>query len=570
MAFKLSDKSTKKLFRNSDFWFAIILISAFIIRLYYLILTKGQAMWWDEAEYMSAAKYWGMGVPYELNEQRPPLFQLLGAGLIKLGFGEIALKFILVLLPSVALVAATYYLGKELFNSKIALIGALGAAFVWSLLFWSVRFQPDFFSVTFQLIAFLFFWKFIKSGSKKHAVYTGLFCAAGFYFKISALLVPLCIGLFLLYKEGWKAVKAKNNWTILGAFIVGMIPFMIWQVITFGNPLAFGVTYSGDFNVGRSLGWEALGFYELFLQVLIPLFFIGGVVTWLLSGFSKGKNNIRFWIGLAVILALSFYLVYSKGKLVGLFIASFLFLLIKVYLRLKDKSKEKDPWMFVFIVLLVVSSFYIFYIKGTIEDRWVFLMIPFIFFFVGKFVYEVTSSVSSDSKFLAALIILFALLFIIWPQINYASGVISSKKDAYLPIKEASLLIKENSEPADKILSVSYTQTTAYAERQVITYSNMPIENFTEILQKERPRFVMVSIWEPHHPGWMLQQAQNEQGFRGTLFPYFNSTIIVSPQNQIVQYDVKQKVSNEVADFTLVYPVGNQYGGVLVYRIDYK
>ena len=70
-----------------------ILALALIIRIYYLKDASYQALWWDEAEYMSTAKHWAFGVPYNLNEQRPPLFQLLGAGLLALGASENALKF---------------------------------------------------------------------------------------------------------------------------------------------------------------------------------------------------------------------------------------------------------------------------------------------------------------------------------------------------------------------------------------------------------------------------------------------------------------------------------------------
>src|SRR3989344_1966632 len=77
-----------------------VVIASFIIRLYYLVYTKGQTLWWDEAEYMSSAKNIAFGVPYDFNPQRPPLFQLFGAILLKLGLQEFSLKLILVAIPS--------------------------------------------------------------------------------------------------------------------------------------------------------------------------------------------------------------------------------------------------------------------------------------------------------------------------------------------------------------------------------------------------------------------------------------------------------------------------------------
>ena len=536
MAELAKKKLSKEFFSDHGFKALLVVVAvAFIVRLYYLITTSSQAMWWDEAEYMSAAKLWGMGVPYELNEQRPPLFQLLAAGLVKLGFGETALKFLLVLIPSIALVIAVYYLGKELYDYKIGLIAAIGTAFVWSLIFWSVRFQPDFFSVTFQVIALLFFWKLIKSDNRKYGVYAGIFAAAGFYFKISALLVPVSMVLFVLYKDGWQAVKQKKYWIVLGAFVVGMIPFMIWQTVTFGSPLAFGATYSGDFNEGRSPGWMTLWFYYSFKQpqysfpkILVFAFFIVGLLATLLKTI--------FTIDIVV----------------------------------KDKTLRKDQNIFSFIVLLVITLFYIFYIQGTIEDRWVFLTIPFIFFFAGKTILWAYNKVKAYSQILAVLLMVAILFGFSIPQLSHASELINSKKGSYAPVKEASLIIKENSQPEDKILSVSYTQTTAYAEREVITYSKMSIENFTKILVEQKPAYLIVSILEPHHPDWMIQQVSGQSGFSGVIMQYLNSSIIISSQNQIVQFDVKETISRDGATFKLIYPRNNEFGGLFAYKISYE
>ncbi len=505
-----------------------VLLLAFLIRIYYFITTKGQTLWWDEAEYMASAKHWAFDVPYNLNEQRPPIFQLMAAGLLKFGFEETALKFILVILPSTALVFVTYLLGKEMFGWKTGLIVAFGTGTVWSILFWTARFQPDFLSVTFQLLAFLFFWKFIKNENKKFAVYTGIFSAVAFYFKISALLVPLSIIIFALYYNGFKFLVKKNYWWMFSSFIIGLIPFMLWQIIAFGNPLAFGVSYSGDFNEGRELGWMTLEFYHIFLKSLTFGMFILGIVAVL------GKITISLDI---------------------------------IY---KDKQLRKDPSIFSLIILLVVTFFYIFYIKGTIEDRWVFLIIPFSFFFVAKtfmFLYE---KIDHFSKLASISFVVIYVVIFTFTQLSHTTDIIQNKEMSYLPVKEAAMMIKSYSNQEDKILSVSYTQTVNYAEREVITYARMDLENFTRILHKEKPSFVMASIIEPNHPTWMVHQVQNEQGFKGIIFPYFNSSVIFSPEMEIVQYNIKKQISNELATFNLLYPYDNSFGGLLLYKVDYK
>lgn len=506
-----------------------ILVFSFIIRIFYLSVTMGQTLWWDEAEYMATAKHWAFGIDYNVNEQRPPIFQLLAAGLLNFGFGEIFLKFLLVVVPSVFLVLVIYLLGKEMFDQKIAIISSLGASLVWSILFWSSRFQPDFFSITLQLLAFLFYWKFINSNKKSHAIYVGIICATSFYFKISALLVPLSIFVFALYYEGWSIINKKNYWIIVLSFIISLIPFMAWQAISFGNPLAFGVSYSGDFNEGRDLGWMALSFYKSFL---------------------KTTTFVLFIIGL----------------LITIFKTT-----LKADLIFKEKKLRRDPYIFSLIILLVVSLFYIFYIKGTIEDRWVFIIIPFSFFFASRTIFIVFEKLKNYSKIFAWVLIIIYLIFFATAQLNHTNNLVENKKTTYLPIKEASILIKDNSDYSDKVLSVSYTQATTYSERKVIPYPRMSIENFTEILNTQKPKYIMASIIEPNHPSWMVQQGQIQNGYYAILFPYFNSTIVLSPQGQIVNYDLKDKIIVNDISFNLIYPTKDTgFGGVVLYEADYQ
>src|SRR5690606_23843864 len=148
---------------------------------------------------------------------------------------------------------------------------------VWSLLFWTARFQPDFFSLSFQLLAVFFFWKLLKNNNKKEAIFLGVFTALSFYFKISALLVPLSLFLFIVFRDRLDFIKNKNYWIALGAFILSMVPFLIWQFTVFGNPLAFAPSYSGDFNEGRAPGWMTLDFIYQFPKALFFIFFLVGI-----------------------------------------------------------------------------------------------------------------------------------------------------------------------------------------------------------------------------------------------------------------------------------------------------
>ena len=154
---------------------AAILVLAIVVRLYFFFQTSGQTLWYDEADYMSTAKHWAFGIPYMLNVHRPPLFQLLDSFGFDFGLSEMWIKFLLVLLPSIVLVWLVYLLGKEMYNEKIGLIAAFLIAVSWTLLFWSMRFQPDYLSMCFSVLAVLFMWKFWKNGGTKNVIWAGIF-----------------------------------------------------------------------------------------------------------------------------------------------------------------------------------------------------------------------------------------------------------------------------------------------------------------------------------------------------------------------------------------------------------
>ncbi len=506
----MSQKEVKEWLKNKyHLSFVALLALTLIVRIYFFIQSSGQTLWWDEAEYMATAKHWAFGVPYDLNLQRPPLFQLLAVPLLKIGLEEGALKFLLVLLPSVFVIAAIYFLGKELFNKKVALIAAFASSFVWSFLFWSVRFQPDFFSLSLQLLSLLFFWKLFKEDKKKYALYGGMFAALAFYFKISALLIPLALLLFVLFKDGFSFIKKKNYWIALASFVLTLVPFAIWQYSVFGNPLAFAPSYIGGTGIGQGwdFGWMV---FQFFYQFPKPLFFI------------------LFVIGAG---------------------AALLNMVLSTDIYLKNKERRLDAHVFSLLLLVVIILFYVFYIRGTIEDRWVFIIIPFIMYFAAEGLISISEMIGKNNKKLILGIVLLCLSIFMFYQLQHTNSLIDLKKESYLPVKEASLWIKENSEKEDTVMSVSYTQATAYTERKVITYpprvrdpnssyAYIPsqIEMMDRLIEENHPKYLMVSVFEVH-PDW-TQQWLNENSAR--LLPV--KVYFADPQQKqvlLVVYEIK-------------------------------
>lgn len=462
----------------------LLFVFAIGVRLYYFDLTINQPLWWDEAEYMSTAVHWAFDVPYEINPQRPPLFQLLASLIFMGGLGEQAIRFFLVVVPSICLVFAVYLLGKEMFNKKIGIIAAILTSVSWTLVFWTARVQPDFASMTFQVLSILFMWKLWKSSKYKYAVLAGVFAALGFLFKVSGLLVPISFIVFILVKDRISAIKNRQYWVFAASLIATLIPYFIWSKVMFGTFFGFATSYSNAIGQPIPFGWYNLNFfYSLTENLLFILFLLGLIIS------------LKF--------------------------------LLYLDLMLKDKQKAFSPELFSIIVLAVVSSFYIFYIRGT-EDRWVFLWLPFIFFFAGKAIETLYNVGKKYSKGLAIILVILVFGFIVYAQLNHANDLIKNKESSYIQVKQAALWLKENSQAEDKVISRSITQTTYYAERKVINYPETQ-EELEQIIQEQRPRFIEISIFEPH-PDWAFSWIENNDRLtpvQGFLAPDGSNAILV-------------------------------------------
>ncbi len=128
----IKSQSTNPPFTNLPLIAALLL--AFALRLF---LLPSQSLRGDEAYGVLAAGQGWAGLAHVLatSDPHPPLYYaLLSLWLPLAGYSEFALRFFSVL-PSVLLVAVVYALGRQLFDQRIALLGALLAAinpfYVW-------------------------------------------------------------------------------------------------------------------------------------------------------------------------------------------------------------------------------------------------------------------------------------------------------------------------------------------------------------------------------------------------------------------------------------------------------
>ncbi len=483
---------------NYDKVFIAVLILAFIIRFLIFLKTLDQPMWWDAADYLATAKRWA-GV--ELNNiwyyRRAFFWPLFSAIFFKTGLGETGIRFTEVLF-STGIVAVSYFLIKNMFNKKLALLVSIGLTFSWVILFFTGRPLTSIPATFFLLTALLFFWKgyVLKQGNKFIYLF-GLFYGLAVLTRMQYLLFIFPFLVFIFTREKFQFLKNKHLWIALGIFVLIMLPHFIMYWMHYGFPLIdianhyFGISAipSQAGNVGERT------FSTIFTYFKDMPYILGGQqASFILSALSN-------------ILLISFLI----GVLI--FFADLIFGFDKIF---KNNNLQKK----LFILLWISTLFLVLgYITDYIEHRYIIPALPFIFLIIAIPFIKLKKYIN---KKMILIFIIFLLLLI--PSYQWANQLIESKKTSYLEVKQAGEWLKQNSNPGDIVLSVSLPQTMYYSERPTYPFNmasedfrrrdptipeyGLDKEGFENFIKDKKPRYLIVSVFEVH-PDW-TQQYLNE------------------------------------------------------------
>ncbi len=459
-----------------DIVFIIALLIGIGIRLYYLNINT--AVWWDEGEYLATASHWAFNIPYGVNYHRGILFPFLGAIFLKLRLGEAAIRFFLVFLPSIGSLILTYFLGKKMYNKAVGSIATLIMSTSWVNLFWTARVATDFLGLFFGLATFYYFWTgYVEQKDTKKLIFMGIAAALGFLTRPANLLIPVILGIFLLITEHFKFLKEKRLWYMGIAAIITSLPYLIWNIISFGSPIAFTQGYDAGIVSQSSFAWQNLPWIYQYLGTIGFVFFIIGLIT-----------LANFFLGLDLII--------------------------------KKKEHKLNADLLTVLSIVLILAFFIFYIRST-EDRWLLPLSPFIFLLVGKGANAILEQVKKIKPILIFAGIMGILVIGIYMNAQTADTLIQNKKDSYLQVKLGAEWMKANSNPGDTLLSISTPQTLYYSQRTVLSYSEIKDQQeFITFLQKTKPKYLTISIFEPH-PQWIYQFVANRTDLVTPIQGYF-------------------------------------------------
>ena len=476
--------------------FVAILIFAFAIRLYYFFLTKNQPLWWDEAEYMLKAKNIAFHTPdtgwFSL---RPIMFSLIAVLFLKIGFGEIGLRFLFMLLSLSSLILL-FYIGKELANKKIALIAVFLMSVFYLDLFYTNRLLVDMPQVFFVLLGTLFFIRYFFKNDKKAAYFILpiLFFGSLIRFTVGLMIIVLLFYLFLI--EKFSLFKKKELYVSLIIGILVFSPYLIYAKVNYGNPFhAFiGVATSERAPQDTPL--------NVFLQYVkyFPSY-LGGI-----------KSLIFFF-----------------------FVFGILFIFFNLFISYGLISKKENLKKFLFLILwLIIPLIYFGFFVNHFEDRYIFIIFPAVFILIGESLEIFYEYIKKYNKILGIFLVLGILIFSSYNMLSYSNFIIKAKLTSYDSLKEAGLWIKENTNKSDIIFSSGVPQNTYYSERATYSYPETEKE-FEEKINELKPRYMVLSIWEKS-PEWAYDWPSKHNETVKLIRAYFLNNEKTKPDTLIYDF----------------------------------
>ncbi|HIG51907.1 TPA: hypothetical protein EYQ19_00560 [Candidatus Pacearchaeota archaeon] len=502
-------KLKKWLINKNNLLFLGILISAIVVRLYYFFITKNQPLWWDEADYLAYAKNLaGFETSWIITAKHNSIYPFLAAVIFKLFSSEIIVKFLLQLLPSILSIILIYMISNEMYEDKrIGVISAFIAACSWTILFNTTRFHIGILGLFTGFLSIYVFWRGYENKKRffrinqKWAIPISVFLAILTYsIRRGYFLFGAFFIFYLLLTKKWKKlIKEKNNW--VGLLIAGILFFLTEKFIFNSNITGVSGAYYHEELPINFLPFEIFSSY--------------------FSNFANPSLSFLFylfWIGMAILL---------------------INVLLSIGYIKENSSKETKADIFNLLSIIITLAFFIIVLRSPNsfgEPRWYFPLFFPSSIAISKGALAISDYLKKYHKILGSAILFLLILSGGYYQLKYADSIILSKKDSFIGIKEASLLIKELSREGEKILTLGQPQVEYYSERKTVNPRHWPDNPTLEatlkkIKEDENVKYLLISFSEPGYPEWMAKRYQEgEKSF--WEIPFMDTKIDFSSNNQ--------------------------------------
>jgi len=353
-------------------WIIAIFVIALLIRIIFVFSTPVKI--WDETvyanlgynlarnslDYSVANNGWSDYIPsggdsfYAWPKMgfRAPLLSYLISIFYFLNLGFL-INFLMPLVGALSAILI-YKLGKELFNKKVGLYSAILFLLIPLHVVYSGKILTGVLFTFFVLLTFLSFWKGYEKNDKKHKVLFGVFLALALLSRYTALwIMPIFLLYFLVRDKTLKFLKDKHLWYSILAFFVTLIPWFIYGVFQYNNPL--GAFIHGFKASGY---WGGLQSWTFFFQHWWQMFSIIGFVfvialiyiLYKKDFFKKEIYLLLIWF--AFFLGMAIYMPHKEDRFILAIVPTIA--LISGYFI--DKIKKYKKIILVLIIIITLFS----------------------------------------------------------------------------------------------------------------------------------------------------------------------------------------------------------------------
>jgi 4-amino-4-deoxy-L-arabinose transferase-like glycosyltransferase len=459
---------------NYNLVFLGILVLGIGLRLWIYFKTLGQAVWWDEADYLvNAQTLMGMHDYYALNVRRPFLFPLVWGLIIKLFNSEALIRLTEVFMSTMAVWFA-YFIGKEMYSKKVGLIACFLSAVFWQYLFFTGRIMTDLPMVAFYLGAVYFFWRaYVNKKGWKNYVWFGVFLGLTLFTRGSAALTLGIFGVFILVKDRLNFLKNKHLWLALVIMIIVIAPYFMFMQLNIDSGNAV-VEYTGltSNRFTRGMGLAGFGQYINFFPsyMLLPFLIV----------------------------------------LVGSLILYIMDLVIKGDLVLKQKGKKGLNEVFLLGWILLPFVFFS-VLVDHMEPRYIMILFPALFLIMGNGLVWLEKFIAKYQKEFATTVIVLILLLGGYFQVTYAGDMVDAKVDTYAEVMEAAEWMSSRVSDDQLIISASNPQTIYYSLKYAKGFEANQ-SDFEQQLVDYDVKYATVSVFEMH-PEWAYTYFDSSSDF---------------------------------------------------------
>jgi len=254
-------------------------------------------------------------------------------------------------------VALIFILGKKLFNEKIGLYSAIFLSFLPLHVVYSAKILADVLFTFFVLLTFISFWEGYEKNNKKYKILFGFFLALALLSKYTALwIIPIFLIYLFIKNKSLNFLKDKYLWYAVGAFFLILIPWFIYGIREYSNPLgAFIHGGKAAAYWGGSQSWHF--FFDYWLQIfsVLGIIFIIALIYILYKKEYLKKEICLVLIWFALFLGMASYMPHKEDRYL-LAIAPAMCLITGFFVD-KIRKYKKILLSSIIIVLLISLSF---------------------------------------------------------------------------------------------------------------------------------------------------------------------------------------------------------------------